>query len=127
LRLTLTIYLGSSSYEEKLYMQLSLAALATGKTEAANRMSRAYIGMNGRRRLLTNVIFVSLRKTGRLEFPVARDTLAEIVASTASEMVQDAVLAIPFLDVPVISDLIETERKVWQGRFQEFLKEALGA
>lgn len=117
--------LKSSVDEERLYFQLALAALATGKTDAASRMMKAYIGMNGRRRLLTNVIFVALRKTAKLQFPVSSDALIEIMSSTAGEMAQDAVTAVPFMDVPVVREVVETERKVWQSHLQDFLKDAL--
>ena len=103
-------YFGRDDKKEKRLIRLAWAAMLAGRRERALKLLRLYLVLNVRRRLVVNVLYYSSVHAGQLTFPDAK-TLKQIGASTAGEVVQDAVLAIPFLDAPVVKDSVEMLRK----------------
>ncbi len=108
--------------EERRTLRMAFGALRAKKEASARRLTRVYLGANGRRRLVTNMVHIGITKTGRLELPVDPKVVGQIANTTVLEMVQDMVTAIPLFELPIAKDAVETARKALEQVIEENLQ-----
>jgi hypothetical protein len=113
-------YLGLNSDLAKDYVQMMFWAYATGRKDSGNRLLHAFLSVALKRRGLANLIHSTINYTGKLDFPDSVEDLkatgvdiANTAVSTAGEMLQDFVMALPYFDEykSILEPMIETARK----------------
>jgi hypothetical protein len=102
---------GKDDKYERRVIRLAWAAQLAGREERARKLAHVYLLLNVRRRLLVNTLYYTAVEAGKLTLPTDRETLKKIGIGTVGESLQDLVLAVPFLDTPVVKDGVESLRK----------------
>jgi hypothetical protein len=110
-------YFGKTDKYERRLLQMAWAKQLKRNDDLAKTLYAAYFMLNIRRRLVVNAIYYSAVEGTSLDVPTTA-TLRKVAMATAGECIQDLVTAVPFFDLPVIKDLVESLRKFLVKEFE---------